>query len=123
MNIFSKLIIHSQLAPCDIDSVNLYIFAFFNHLCQSKGTVQIYEQFRITLGQFSKHLLFSYLSVKTCVLGTQKNRLNGSFEYPIHMFWLRSKKLIFRYALLSWGLGLGHVICLLYRLLRLTNLQ
>ena len=57
------------------------------------------------------------------VLGTQKNRLNGSFEYPIHMLWLRNKKIIFRYALLSWDLGLGNVVCLLYRLLRLTNLQ
>ena len=26
-------------------------------------------------------------------MGTQKNRLNGSFEYPQHMFWLRNKKI------------------------------
>ena len=29
---------------------------------------------------------------------------DGSFEYPQHMFWLRNKKIIFSYALLSGGL-------------------
>ena len=29
---------------------------------------------------------------------------DGSFEYPQHMFWLRNKKIIFCYALLSGGL-------------------
>ena len=28
----------------------------------------------------------------------------GSFEYPQHMFWLKNKKIIFSYALLSGGL-------------------
>ena len=30
---------------------------------------------------------------------------DGSFEYPQHMFWLRIRKIIFIYALLSGGLG------------------
>ena len=30
---------------------------------------------------------------------------NGSFEYPQHMFWLRNKKIIFSYTLLSGGLS------------------
>ena len=29
---------------------------------------------------------------------------DGSFEYPQHMFWLRNKKIIFSYTLLSGGL-------------------
>ena len=28
-----------------------------------------------------------------------------SFEYPQHMFWLKMRKIIFSYALLSGGLG------------------
>ena len=31
--------------------------------------------------------------------------LDGSFEYPHHMFWMRNKKIIFQYALLSGGLA------------------
>ena len=47
--------------------------------------------------------MFSYLSVLAYVLGAQKNRLieNSYFEYPQHMFWLRNKKIIFRYTLLN----------------------
>ena len=39
---------------------------------------------------------FSYLSTKTYVVGTQKNRLNdkGSSEQPKHMLKLMSKKII-----------------------------
>ena len=29
------------------------------------------------------------------VLGAQKNRLIGTFEYAQHMFWLTNKKIIF----------------------------
>ena len=46
-------------------------------------------------------LIFSYPSVLTYVLGAQKNRL---VEYPQYMFWLRNKKIIFRYAFLTKGL-------------------
>ena len=54
--------------------------------------------------------LFSYPSVKTCVLGAQKNRLMGSFEYQQHMFcWLRNKKIIFSYILLSGGLMMSSI--------------
>ena len=35
------------------------------------------------------------------------------FEYPQHMFWLRNKKIIFSYALLSGGLWISWTICLL----------
>ena len=47
--------------------------------------------------------LVSYPSVLTYVLGTQKNHLIETvlFEYPQHMFWLRNKKIIFSYTLLS----------------------
>ena len=34
----------------------------------------------------------------------EPSHLDGSFEYPQHMFWLRNKKIIFSYALLSGGL-------------------
>ena len=33
--------------------------------------------------------------------------LNGSFEYQQHRFWLRNKKMILKYALLSGGLDNG----------------
>ena len=36
--------------------------------------------------------LFSKLSVYTYDVGAQKNRRDGSFEYPQHMFWFRNKK-------------------------------
>ena len=50
---------------------------------------------------------FSYSSIKTCVLGAQKNRLIETvLEYPQHMFRLRNKKNNFQYALLSGGLKL-----------------
>ena len=39
-----------------------------------------------------KLLIFSYPSVLTYVLGAQKN---CSFEYQQHMFWLKSKKIVF----------------------------
>ena len=57
--------------------------------------------------------LFSYQSVKTSVLGAQKNRLieteepshrDGSFEHPQHMFWLRNKKN--QLHTLIWGPGI-----------------
>ena len=33
----------------------------------------------------------------------EPSRLDVSFEYPQRMFWLRNKKIIFSYALLSGG--------------------
>ena len=33
----------------------------------------------------------------------ESSHRDGSFEYPQHMFWLRNKKIIFSYALLSGG--------------------
>ena len=42
--------------------------------------------------------LFSYPSLNIC-FGCSK-----TFEYPQHMFWLKTKKIIFSYALLSGGL-------------------
>ena len=36
-------------------------------------------------------------------LNEQSHR-DGSFEYPQHMFWLRNKKIIFSYTLLTKGL-------------------
>ena len=57
---------------------------------------------------FSRHKNFFFLfSIKTYVVGTQKNHLNETIlfyyeshqdscsEYPQHMFWLRNKKIIF----------------------------
>ena len=38
------------------------------------------------------------------VLAAKKD---GSFEYRQHMFWMRNKKIIFSYALLSGGGGRG----------------
>ena len=35
----------------------------------------------------------------------ERSHGDGSFEYPQHMFWLRNKKIIFSYTLLSGGLG------------------
>ena len=45
-----------------------------------------------------KIVIYSYLSVKTCVLDAQKNHLNEMrvFEDPQHMFWLMSKKIDFK---------------------------
>ena len=43
-----------------------------------------------------KLLIFYYQSVSTYVLGAQ-----SSFEYPQHMFWLKTKKTIFCCALLT----------------------
>ena len=45
--------------------------------------------------------------VLSIALGAQKN---GSFEHPLHMFWLRNKKLIFTYALLSTGIQYAKTI-------------
>ena len=51
---------------------------------------------RLTTFSSGKLRIFSYLSVLTFVLGAQKNRLiQGFFEYPQHMFWLRNYKNIF----------------------------
>ena len=46
--------------------------------------------------------LFSYPSVKTCVVGAHRD---GSFEYPQHMFWLKNKNNNFQLHL-SGGLDL-----------------
>ena len=35
----------------------------------------------------------------------EPSHYDGSFEYPQHMFWLRNKKIIFWYALLTKVLG------------------
>ena len=44
--------------------------------------------------QTFKHKIVNiFLSVLTYVLGAQKNRQDGSFEYPQQMLWLRSKKI------------------------------
>ena len=47
-------------------------------------------------------IIFLPRSIQTCVVGTQKNRLNskepshwdGSFEYPQHMFELIGKNIV-----------------------------
>ena len=40
---------------------------------------------------------FTYLLVLTYAFGSSKepSHLDGSFEYPQHMFWMRNKKTIF----------------------------
>ena len=46
--------------------------------------------------------LFSYRAIQTFVLGAQKNRLIGSFEYLQHMFWLRNMKNSFQVHTIIW---------------------
>ena len=41
---------------------------------------------------------FSYFSTKTYVVGSQKNRLNETFEHPKHMLKLMGKKYLQVYA-------------------------
>ena len=63
------------------------------------------------LGQLSKNnlrkiaIIFLSISLNIC-FGRSKepSHRDGSFEYPQHMFWLRNKKIIFSFALLSGGL-------------------
>ena len=64
-------------------------------------------------GQFSKTfqykivIIFLSNSLNMC-FGCSKelSHWDGSFEYPRYMFWLRIKKIIFSYALLSGGLSI-----------------
>ena len=53
-----------------------------------------------------KLLLFSYLSIKTCVLGAQKNRLIETVLLSTHniCFEWEIKQIVFQYTLLSGGL-------------------
>ena len=53
-----------------------------------------YHGLRLTKNFSLKMQIFSYASVLKYVLGAQN-------EYPQHMFWLRKRKLNFRYALLT----------------------
>ena len=52
---------------------------------------------------------------------------DSSFEYPQHMFWLRNKKIVFSYALLSGGLvfttksDVVYVVSILFYLFQLHN--
>ena len=54
--------------------------------------------------------IFLYISLNMC-FGCLKepSHRDGSFEYPQHVFWLKNKKNIFNYALLSWGLSESEV--------------
>ena len=50
-------------------------------------------------------VIFSSISLNMCFgCSKEPSHRDGSFEYPQHMFRLRNKKIIFSYALLSWGL-------------------
>ena len=56
---------------------------------------------------FSHKIVIIYLSISfNMFFGCLKesSHWDGSFEYPLHMFWLRIKKIIFSYTLLSGGL-------------------
>ena len=57
------------------------------------------------------HLSISLIMCFGC--SKEPSHWDSSFEYPQPMFWLRNKKIIFRYALLS---GAWHSLCLFYRL-------
>ena len=41
----------------------------------------------------------------------EPSHLDGSFEYPQHMFWVRNKEIIFQYARLSGGLPGCCLLC------------
>ena len=57
---------------------------------------------------FQRNIMIIFLSTSfnICFFDALKNRLIETvlFEYPQHMFWVRNKKIIFEYALLSRGL-------------------
>ena len=60
---------------------------------------------------FVKHkiaIIFLSISLNMCYVHSKEpSHWDGSFEFPQHMFWLRNKKIFFRYALLSGGLGMS----------------
>ena len=49
--------------------------------------------------------IFLPINLNMC-FGCSKEQSHGddSFEYPLHMFWLKNKKIIFNYTPLSRGL-------------------
>ena len=52
-------------------------------------------------------IIFLSISLNICsVCSKEPSNRDSSFEYPQHMFWLRNKKIIFIYTLLSGGLGI-----------------
>ena len=71
-------------------------------ICSGQFIIGPVKQKKVSI----KVWLFSYPSVYTCVLGAQKNPSywDSSFEYTHHMFWLRSKKIIFSHTFISGGL-------------------
>ena len=49
--------------------------------------------------------IFLLISFNICFgCSKESSHWDGAFEYPQHMFWLRNKKINFRYALLTKGL-------------------
>ena len=50
-------------------------------------------------------IIFLYISLNMCFgCSKEPSHRDGSYEYPKQMFWLRNKKIIFSYALISGGL-------------------
>ena len=78
-----------------------------SHACMEQFNAGCACQHRLLIAKDQLYLynqivsiIFLPISLNMC-FGAQWNRLN---EYPQHMFWLRNKKNIFRYAPLSGGL-------------------
>ena len=56
-------------------------------------------------------IIFLSISLNMCFGCSKEPSLrDGSFEYPQHMIWLRNKKIIFSYALLSGGLLIRSIL-------------
>ena len=69
----------------------LHLLIYFSSLDNSLGQLSKENQRKIAI-------IFLSISLNIC-FGSSK-----AFEYPQHMFWLKTKKIIFSYALLSGGL-------------------
>ena len=60
--------------------------------------------------KFSAYNLYYFLPIILNIgFGCSKepSHLDGSFEYPQHIFWLRNKKIVFCYAFFTKGLYIG----------------
>ena len=61
-----------------------------------KYILRNHDQLNLIIFVFSLNMCFGY--------SKEPSHWDGSFVYPQHRFWLRNKKIIFSYALLSGGL-------------------